>query len=178
MSPRTRFVGITLLAAALLLGAGTELQAQVRLAPVSLGAHASLSDIRGGTWGFGGRFAAEVHESYALAWDVELVQEYFMPNCPSFDCNAHSSQLNLLARRTISSMASAYAGAGVAYQRFALEQGAERVEGDDWGINLILGARAAVASAVQPYLEVRFTFKDELRNETATSFGLRFPIGR
>ena len=177
MNPRTRLAGITVLAAALLLGAGTDLQGQVTLAKVSLGAHAAISDIRGGTWGFGGRFAAEVHESYALAWDVELVQEYFMPNCPSFDCNAHSSQLNLLARRTISSMASAYVGAGVAYQRFALEQGTERVEGDDWGVNLILGAQAAATRAVEPFVEVRFTFKDELRNEVATSFGLRVPIG-
>ncbi len=178
MSPRTRLARITVLAAALLLGAGTDLQAQVSLTQASVGAHATISDIRGSTWGFGGRFAAEIRESYAVAWDVEGVFDYFMPDCPTFDCNAKSFQLNLLARRTISSMASAYAGAGVAYQRFALEQGAQRVEGDDWGINLILGARAAVTRAVQPFLEVRFTFKDELRNETATSFGLRVPIGR
>jgi len=178
MSPRTRLAGITVLAAALLLGAGTELQAQVRLAPVSLGAHASLSDIRGGTWGFGGRVAAEIRESYAVAWDLEGVYDYFMPDCPTFDCNAHSFQLNVLARRGIASMASAYLGAGATYQRYALNDQSIRVEGDDWGFNLILGARAAVASAVQPYVEVRFTFKDELRNETATSFGLRVPIGR
>ena len=80
MSPRTRLAGITALAAALLLGAGTDLQAQV-----SLGAQSSLSDIGGGTWGFGGRVAVEVYDTYAVAWDLEGVYDYFMPECPTFE---------------------------------------------------------------------------------------------
>jgi len=163
---------------AILFAVGLTLSPNSRVdAQVFVGAHGSAVDVRGATWGIGARLGVVVLESYNFTMALEGVGEYLFPPCDRFDCKAVAFQGNLLFRRQVVSYAEAYGGIGVMYQDFTLEQGEVMEEGDDLGLNLLVGTQAGSPGGVRPFLEVRFTFMDELANQFGASFGLRVPLG-
>jgi hypothetical protein len=161
-----------LLAFLLIIAPKSEAQAQV-----FVGAHGSINDVRGATWGVGARLGVILRESYDFTVALEGVGEYFFPPCDLVDCSAVGFQGNVLFRRQVVSYAEAYGGFGVVYQDFTLENGDLKEEGDDLGVNLIVGTQAGEPGGVRPFLEVRLTFMDELANQVGASFGLRVPVG-
>ena len=159
---------------ALLLLPCFSLQAQGQ---VFVGAHGTGVDVRGATWGFGARLGVVVRQSRDFIVAFEGVGEYLYPPCDRFECNAKAFQGNVLIRRQVVSSAEAYGGVGVMYQDFSLEQGETKEEGDDLGLNLLVGTQAGSPGGVRPFLEVRFSIMDELANQFGASFGLRVPLG-
>jgi len=171
MKSSMRFLSTFLFAVGLILSSGSEAHAQV-----FVGAHLSVNDLEGATWGVGARAGAVLHRGVDFSIALEGVGEYLWPPCESFECDALAFQGNFLARRRVVSTAEAYLGLGLMYQNYTLEKDETQTDGDDFGLNIIVGTQAGQASGVRPFLEVRFTIMDELENQFGAAFGLRVPV--
>jgi hypothetical protein len=157
---------------ALILASQSEVRAQV-----FVGANASVIDVRGATFGLGARVGAVVSESPDFTLVLEGVGEYLFPPCDRVDCSATAFQGNLLFLRQVASYVEAYGGFGILQQSFTLEKDEVKDEGDDLGLNFILGTHAGPPGGARPFLEVRLSVMDELTNQFGVSFGLRVPLG-
>jgi len=168
------------LLSALLLGGTLSLVPQAELlAQVSVGVHGTATEIRGRTtWGLGGRLAYVFRDQPGLSLALEGVGEYLWPSCDVSDCNAMLFQANLLGRRRVASYAETYGGVGFAYQDFKVDDGTYTYEGDDWGITLILGTQGGAPGGTRPFLELRYSFMNDVSNQWGASLGVRFPLGR
>ena len=172
MKQKIRFFSITLIAVGLFTLSASEAKAQVYVGP-----HASIIDVRWATFGLGARLGAVLGRSGGMTYALEGVAEYLFPPCDVVECDAVSFQGNLLVRRRMVSSAEAYAGVGITYQDFSLESDDAAFDGNDIGLNLIVGTQSGQPGAIRPFLEVRATFMDELQNQFGASFGLRVPVG-
>ncbi len=172
MKPNARLLFALTLAVCLLLSPGSKAEGQV-----FVGAHGSLIDVRGATFGIGARFGAVLKQSGGFTIAMEGVGEYLFPPCDVVECDAISLQGNFLFRRQVVSYAEAYAGVGIVYQDFSLEDEDLKFDGNDIGFNLLVGSQAGRPGGVRPFLEVRITFMDELENQAGASFGIRVPLG-
>ena len=69
-------------------------------------------------------------------------------------------------------------GGGWIYEKVTLEQANNQIfDGNDWGINLLVGNRLSSSSRAQPFIEVRVSLMQELTNQLAFSGGVRVPLG-
>jgi len=136
-----------------------------------------MTDMEGSTFGVGARFGFVLSQSRSVTIAFEAVAEYLFPPCDVVDCDVIALQGNFLFRRQVASYAEAYGGAGIAFQAFSLEDGDLSYEGNDLGVNLVVGTQAGQPGKIRPFLEVRFTFMDELETQAGVSLGLRIPVG-
>jgi len=94
------------------------------------------------------------------------------------ECDALGGEVNLLMQRRFGGRYQAYVGAGWMYEKVTLVQDNNEVfDGDDWGINLLLGNRLSSSSRVQPFIEIRISLMRELADQLAFSGGVRVPLG-
>ncbi len=149
------------------------------VAQIELGAAASVTNIRGGTFGLGGRLGVRVRESTNRSVRLEAAVDYFWPSCSLADCNAIGTQLDVVFQDRMGGWADTYLGAGATYQSLTLEQDDQTlVEGDVWGANFILGSRYVSQTALRPFAEVRWTVLDDRDNQWALLFGTTVALGR
>lgn len=146
-------------------------------AQLYVGAHGSLSEVNRTAWGLGGRLGTVIHQSPELTLAVEGVGEYLWPSCDLVDCNAVVLQANLLARRGVANYAEVYAGLGVVYENFTIEDDQNRHKGDDLGFGVLAGTQSGQPGSVRPFLEVRYTWMGDLENQAGVSLGIRVPVG-
>jgi len=172
MKPRTGLLFALLLAGSFILQPQFEAEAQV-----FVGASGSINDVGGATFGIGARVGVVLHSSPEITVAMEGVGEYLFPPCDVVDCDAISIQGNIIARRQVASYAEAYAGLGVVYQDFTLEDGELKHEGDDLGFSILVGTQSGQPGGIRPFLEVRFSFMDELENQAGAALGIRLPVG-
>ena len=166
-----------LLFPALLLGGMFLLPQSGARAQISLGAHASVSEISRTAFGIGGRAAVVVHRTPGLTLALEGVGEYLWPSCDVVDCAAVLLQANLLGRRRVASYAEAYAGIGFLYEKYTIEDSVNQVKGDDIGLTILAGTQSGQPGGVRPFLEVRASFMNDLDNQFGAALGLRVPVG-
>jgi len=160
----------------LAVAAGLLLPAQDAQAQVALGVHGSLVDVKGATWGGGGRLALALSQSEALTVVVEGVADYLVPDCVEADCKILAYQGNLLFRRGFPRVGEGYLGLGVIYEDYTVEGLPVETDGTDWGFNLVLGTQGTVGK-VRPFGEVRASFMGDLANQLGFSVGLRVILG-
>ena len=148
-------------------------------AQIEIGGAATVSSIRGGTFGLNGRLVVPVRESRRMGVRLEAAVDYYWPSCPSINCDAIATQLNVMFQNRIGGRADTYFGAGGTYQRITLEEDdLTTLEGDAWGANFVVGSRYASETALHPFLELRWTLLDEIDNQLAVSFGATVTLGR
>ncbi len=149
------------------------------VAQIELGAAASVSNIRGGTFGLGGRLGVPVRESTNRSVRLEAAVDYFWPSCSLADCNAIGTQLDVVFQNRTAGWADTYFGAGATYQSFTLERDdLTPVEGNVWGANFVVGSRYVTQTALRPFLEVRWTVLDGRDNQWALFVGTTVALGR
>ena len=146
-------------------------------AQVYAGAHASLAEINRTAWGVGGRLGTIVHQSSDLTLAVEGVVGYFWPSCDLVDCGVTALAANLLGRQRVANYAEVYAGVGVIYENFTVENDQARKTGDDTGFSVLAGTQSGQPGGIRPFLEVRYAWMGNLENQAEASLGLRVPIG-
>ncbi len=171
MRPQYSRFFLPILALGLIFTAFSPAQAQV-----AIGAHASINDVGGATWGIGGRVGVVLKQTYDLTIALEGVGDYYFPPCDVLECDAYGFQANLMARRGLTSYAEGYLGIGVIWEDFSLESDQDRFEGDDIGFNFLVGTQGGQPGSVRPFVDVRISFFDDLQNQIGVSFGLRVPI--
>ncbi len=148
-------------------------------AQIELGGAASVSNIRGGTFGLGGRLGVPVRESFNMGVRLEAAVDYYWPSCSLVDCDAIGTQLDVVFQNRIGGRADTYFGAGATYQSYTLEQDDQTVlEGDAWGANFVVGSRYVGRTALGPFVEVRWTLLDDIDNQWAVLFGATVALGR
>jgi len=167
-----RILFTAFLAAGLILPSGSEAHGQA-----FVGAHGSVIDVGGATWGLGARAGAVLHRGTDFSIALEGVGEYLWAPCETYECDLVAFQGNFLVRRRVVSTTEAYLGLGVMFQDYTLEADESKIDGDDFGLNIIIGTQAGGPSSVRPFLEVRFSLMDELENQFGASLGLRVPLG-
>jgi len=146
-------------------------------AQISLGAHASVSELSRTAFGLGGRVAVVLRQSPDLSLALEGVGEYLWPSCDVVDCGAVLFHANLLGRRRVASYAEAYAGIGVVYEKYTIEDQVNRLKGDDVGFTILAGTQSGQPGGLRPFLEVRASFMHDLDTQFGAAFGLRVPVG-
>jgi len=148
-------------------------------AQIELGGAASVSNIRGGTFGLGGRVGIPIRESLRMGVRLEAAVDYYWPSCSVVDCDAIGTQLDVVFQNRIGGRGDIYFGAGATYQSVTLEQDDQTVaEGDAWGANFVLGSRYASQTALRPFIEVRWTVLNDIDNQWAVLFGATVALGR
>jgi hypothetical protein len=152
-------------------GPRTDLEAQI-----ALGAHASVIDVRGATWGGGARVVGIVSQSRSLAVALEGVGEYLSPPCGSVDCTVWAFHANVLVQRSVSVL-DAYLGGGFVYEDYTLESNQQAASGTDWGVNLLIGSVGGNPGGVRPMIEARWSIMHDLLDQIGLSFGLLIPLG-
>ena len=172
MASKNRLLFSLVVAGGLLLSSSSTAQAQL-----FIGAHGELMDVGGATWGFGGRVGAVLRESRDFTMAFEAVGTFLYPPCYAMECDVIALQGNLIFRRQMASYSEAYAGFGVIWEDVKLENDQQSFQGDDLGFSVIVGTQAGPPGGVRPFLEVRFSFMDELDDQAGAVFGLRVPIG-
>jgi hypothetical protein len=172
MASKNRLFLALALAGGLLLSSGSPAQAQV-----FVGAHGTLMDIAGATWGVGGRVGAVLRESRDFTLAFEAVGTFLFPPCDDLECDVVTFQGNLIFRRQVSSYSEAYGGFGVIWEDVTLENDQQTFHGNDLGFSFIVGTQAGPPGGIRPFLEVRYSIMDELENQGGAVFGLRVPIG-
>ena len=151
---------------------GTEAEAQV-----SAGANASVAEINRTAWGIGGRLGTIVYQSADLTLALEGVGEYLWPSCDLVDCGVTALAANLLGRQRVASYAEVYAGVGVIYENYTVENDQARKTGDDTGFSILAGTQSGQPGGIRPFLEVRYSWMGSLENQAEASLGLRVPLG-
>jgi len=160
--------------AVLLLVGGGQVAAQIEI-----GGAASVSNVRGGTFGLGGRRGVQIRESLRTGVRLEAAVDYYWPSCSLVSCDAIGTQLDVVFYNRISGQADTYFGAGATYQSVTLEQDDQTVaDVDAWGANFVLGTRYASQTALRPFIEVRWTALDGINNQWAVLFGTTLALGR
>ena len=148
-------------------------------AQIELGGAATVSSIRGGTFGINGRLVVPVRESRRMGVRLEAAVDYFWPSCPSINCDVIATQLNVMFQNRIGGRADTYFGAGATYQRITLEEDDSTIiEDDTWGANFVVGSRYASQTPIHPFLELRWTVLDDVRNQLAVSLGATVTLGQ
>ena len=165
------------------------------VAQVELGGGASVNNVRGGTFGFGGRLGVPVRQSFNMGVRLEAAVDYYWPSCfqVQVDCHAISTRLDVVFENRIGGRADTYFGVGGTYQKLRLPQddqtarggrggffttGVAVTEGDFWGADFVVGSRYVTQTDVRPFLEVRWTVLDDIDNQWAVSFGATVALGR
>jgi hypothetical protein len=150
------------------------------VAQVELGGAASVNNVRGGTFGLGGRLGVPVRQSFNMGVRLEAAVDYYWPSCSSqVDCDAIDTRLDVVFENRIGGGADTYFGVGVTYQNLTLQQDDQTVaEGDFWGGNFVVGSRYVTQTDVRPFLEVRWTVLDDIDNQWAVTFGATVALGR
>jgi len=147
-------------------------------AQVDAGLSGAISDIRGGTFGVAARLAVAAYSGAEWEFTVEGVGDLFFPPCDAVECDMYGLEFNLLAERRYARRYAVYFGVGAIYENATLEQdGSQVFEGDDWGLNLLLGNRLPTATEVEPFFEIRLSLMQELTNQVAFAAGIRVPLG-
>ncbi len=147
-------------------------------AQVEAGASLSVSDVGGATFGLAVRLGTVVYDGSDWSFRIEAVGDVFFPECDVVECDALGGEVNLLMQRRYGGRYQAYVGARWMYEKVTLVQDNNQVfDGDDWGINLLLGNRLSSSSRVQPFIEVRISLMRELADQFAFSGGVRVPLG-
>jgi len=172
MNTPPRLLLALLIAGGLFLPPHSEAEAQL-----SLGAHASVSEISRTAFGLGGRVAVLVRRAPEWTLALEGVGEYLWPSCDVVDCGAVLLHANLLARRRVASYAEAYAGIGFVYEKYTIQDNINKLKGDDVGFSVLAGTQSGQPGGLRPFLEVRATFMSDLDTQFGVAFGLRVPIG-
>jgi len=145
---------------------------------IAVGMNGSISDIRGGTFGVAGRVAVVALTADEWRFALEGVAQVFFPPCDNVDCDLVGVELNLLGERQLGGRFSAYLGAGVIYEDAKLQGDDLQVfDGDDWGLNLLVGNRLQANERIQPFLEVRLSLMQEQSNQFGFAAGIRVPLG-
>lgn len=148
-------------------------------AQIELGGAASVSNVRGGTFGLGGRIGVPVRESTNMGVRLEATVDYYWPSCSQADCDAIVTHLDVVFQNRVGGRADTYFGVGGTHQNVTLQQDDRTVaEGDFWGVNIVVGARYASQTAFRPFLEVRWTGLDNLNNQWAMAFGTTVALRR
>ena len=147
-------------------------------AQVEIGGSATVNNIRGGTFGLGGRLGVNVRESMRFGVRLEGAVDYFWPSCPFVDCDAIGTRLDLIFQNRLSGRTQGYFGFGGAFQSYTLENNNETVdEGDGWGFNMVAGSRYQ-GQGTRPFVEVSWTLMDEIDNQWAFTVGTTLVLGR
>lgn len=160
------------LAAALIQASTNEAEAQVELSGT-----ASVVNIRGGSFGLGARLGIPVRRSLEFTVRLEAGVDYYFPDC-AVDCDVVGSQLDLIFQNRLGGRALVYYGAGGSFQSITLQDDlGELIDGDFWGVNLVLGGRYNEGETVQPFIEIRWTGLEEIDNQLALTLGVTVGAG-
>ena len=155
---------------------GLLLPAQGAQAQVALGVQGSLVDVKGGTWGGGGRLTIVLAQKNDLTFAVDGVVDYLAPSCVEADCKILAYQGNLLVRRGVPRLGEGYLGVGVMYEDYAVEGLPTETKGTDLGLNLLVGTQGNTGK-IRPFGEVRISFMGDLENQFGLSVGIRALLG-
>ncbi len=150
-------------------------------AQVLFGGHGSLTNLGtetvqvGETWGVGGRVGYAIVVTNSLAVVFEAAGDVFFPPCRTAECELLGFQYNVLGARYYSDRIRLYAGLGLSYQDFAIEDDVSGVFVDDDAVggNLIIGISWVAAPAFQPFFEVRLSALKGMREQAGGVFGFR-----
>lgn len=150
-------------------------------AQLLFGGHGSLTNLGtetvqvGETWGVGVRIGYAIAVSPSSAVVFEAVGDKFFPPCRTAECDLLGVQLNVLLARYYNQSTRLYAGIGISYQDFAIEDDVSGIFLDDdaRGGNLIIGISWVASPNFQPFLEARFSALYGLREQAGLVFGFR-----
>jgi len=165
---------VVLAATAILQVGGGEAAAQLEL-----GGAVSVSDVQGGMFGLGGRLGVPVRTSARFGIRLEGEVDYFWPSCSVVDCSATGTQVDVIFQNRFAGQAAGYFGFGATYQSYTFQRDNETVDdGDSWGANFVAGSRYAGQATLRPFVELRWTIMDEIRNQWAFLLGATVDLGR
>lgn len=149
-------------------------------AQIELGGAASVSNIRGTTFGLGGRLGVPIKRgSFGAGVRLEAAVDYYWPSCSSVKCDAIGTSLDVVFQDQVFGQAHGYFGLGGTYQNYKLVRDDETVlDGDSWGVNFLVGSRYAGRPGLRPFVEIRWTLMDDIDNQWAVVLGTTVTLGR
>jgi len=150
-------------------------------AQMLFGAHGSVTNLGTETaqvketWGVGGRVGYALPVTPSAAVVFEAVGDLFFPPCRTAECDLLGFQFNVLGAKYYNESTRVYAGIGLSYQDFAIEDDDSGIFVDDdaFGGNLIIGISWVVKPGFQPFIEARFSALRGLREQAGGVFGFR-----
>lgn len=167
-----RTLAVVVVAAALLHVSTSEARAQVELSGA-----ASVVNISGGAFGLGGRIGVPVRQSPQFTVRLEAGIDYYFPDC-AVDCDLVGGQLDVVFQDRLGWRALVYYGLGASFQHATLQNDSGVIaEGDYWGFNVLAGGRYNPEASVQPFIEIRWTGLEEIKNQFALTLGATLIAG-
>lgn len=164
-----RWIAVGVLAWTLTAATRESAAAQVRVGVQGMYTSGSAAIIDS-AWGLGGRLMVEIPRS---PLEVHGIFDYHFPDCPSSatNCSSWTAGGNVYLR---GGGGPAFIGGGVSLHRrdFDLAENEELAKVEDWGFNLGLGLVLPVLPAVDPLIEVRYEFYDQVQDQFVISAGL------
>ena len=150
-------------------------------AQMLFGGHASLTNLGtesvqvGETFGFGARVGYAIFISPSAAVVFEAVGDIFFPPCRTAECDLLGLQFTLPGAQYYNQNTRVYAGLGISYQDFAIEDDDSAIFLDDDAIggNLILGVSWVASRSFQPFFEMRFSALRGMREQASGIIGFR-----
>ena len=151
-------------------------------AQMLFGGHGSVTNLGteaaqvGKTFGVGARVGYAIFVSPSAAVVFEAVGDLFFPPCQTAECDLVGLQFNVLAAQYYNQNTRIYAGLGISYQDFAIEDDDDSgifIDDNAFGGNLIIGVSWVVSPSFQPFFEMRFSALRGLREQASGIVGFR-----
>ncbi len=121
-------------------------------------------------WGVGGRVMVEIPRS---PLEFHGIFDYHFPDCPAAaeNCNSWTAGGNVYLR---GGDGPAFIGGGVSLHRrdFDLAEDEELAKVEDWGFNFGIGLVLPVLPIVDPLIEFRYEFYDQVQDQFVISAGV------
>jgi hypothetical protein len=110
---------------------------------------------------------------------IEAAYGIFFPSCTGIICDSTGGHAALLAGQDVGfgGGAQTYLGLGARYQDVTLNDGAESLDGEYWGFMVLFGSRMNTDSPVSPFLELSWSFMNDIVDIWDFTLGVRVAIG-
>lgn len=157
--------------------------APVSAAPVSaqwkLGAQGVFNNVLDGSWGLGGRVGFAVAPVGSTVLQLQGTGDIYFPDCGAGrSCDLADFQLNALFVLASTPPYEPYLGGGISLQPVTRTGVGGDLDKTEVGPVAIIGTRVGFWGRVEPFVEAKWLFKDELGSQFALEFGMVVELGR